>query len=137
MDEGYRHRSLADFDINPEKPGRRWELSSVLGIAEYNLNVAVLAPGERLAQNAYHNHPNQREAYYLTDGCCRAEVGEDSFRMDADDVLVTDPGVDHLLHNPFETECKLLAIGAPPEGRYPVEQVRSYEGILDERYDEE
>ena len=57
--------------------------------------------------------------------------------MGADEVAVTDPGVDHLLHNPFKDECKLLAIGAPPEGRYPGEQIHSYEEILDERYGEE
>lgn len=136
MGDGYRHRSLSEFETNPEKPGQRWELSPELGIEGYNLNVAVLEPGERLSQNAYHYHENQQESYYVLDGRCRVETDEESFTIGADEILVTDPGVNHLLHNPFEDACKLLAIGAPPDGRYPVHQVRSYEDVLDERYPE-
>jgi mannose-6-phosphate isomerase-like protein (cupin superfamily) len=109
----YEHRSLSAFEPNPEKPGRRFELSPELGIDLYNLNVAVLEPGERLSENAYHYHENQRELYYTVSGRCRIEVDDGSFDMAKDDVAVFEPGANHLVHNPFEKACKLIAIGDP------------------------
>lgn len=135
--ETYIHRSLTDLETNPEKPGKRWEVSPQLGIEEYNFNVAVLEPDERLSQNAYHYHPNQTEFFYIVEGRCRAEVADGSFDLDADDVVRFEKGAPHLLHNPFEEVCKLIAIGSPPEGRYPVEQVQGYEELIADRYSSE
>ena len=132
--DGYAHRPLSAFETNPEKPGRRWELSPALGIDGYNFNVAVLAPGERLSQNAYHYHENQTEFFYVVEGRCRVEVEDGSFDCDADDVVLFEEGVVHLLHNPFEDPCELVAVGHPPEGRHPVERVESFEELLEERY---
>lgn len=134
MSTGYEHRSLDELEPNPEKPGRRWELSPVLGIDEYNVNVAVLEPNERLSQNAYHYHENQREFFYVADGRCRVEVDDGSFDATEDEVVFFEAGVAHLIHNPFDAPCKLVAIGSPPDGRYPVHQVQSYEDLLAERY---
>ena len=131
----YEHRSLEEFEPNPEKPGCRWELSPELGIEAYNVNVAVLGPGERLSQNAYHYHENQRELYYTVSGHCRVEVDDGSFDVAEDDVVVFAPGVNHLVHNPFDEPCKLIAIGDPPDGRNPVYQVQSFDDLLTERYD--
>lgn len=133
--DGYVHRSLADLETNAEKPGTRWEVSPQLGLSAYNFNVAVLEPGERLSQNAYHHHDRQREFYYVVSGRCRVEVADGHFDLDTDDVTVFDPGIDHLLHNPSDEPCKLVAVGSPPEGRYPVEQVQSYEELMAERYE--
>jgi mannose-6-phosphate isomerase-like protein (cupin superfamily) len=134
MSDDYEHRSLDELETNPEKPGHRWELSPQLGIEDYNVNVAVVAPGERLSQNAYHYHPNQAEFYYLVAGRCRVEVEDGSFDAGIDDMVRFDAGVPHMLHNPYEDECKILAIGSPPEGRRPVHQVQSYEELLADRY---
>jgi mannose-6-phosphate isomerase-like protein (cupin superfamily) len=130
----YEHRSLADFEPNPDKPGRRFELSPELGIEAYNLNVAVLEPGEHLSQNAYHYHENQRELYYAVAGRCRIEVDDGSFDVTEDEVAVFEPGTNHLVHNPFDDSCKLIAIGSPPEDRYPVHQVQSFDALIAERY---
>lgn len=131
----HEHHSVEEFEPNPEKPGRRFELSPELGIDSYNLNVAVLEPGECLSENAYHYHENQRELYYTIAGHCRIEVDDGSFDMAEDDVVVFEPGANHLIHNPFEESCKLIAIGDPPDGRYPVHQVQRFEALLAERYD--
>lgn len=136
MGEGYEHRSLADLETHPEKPGRRWELSPQLGLEAYNVNVAVIEPNERLSQNAYHYHENQDEFYYVVEGRCRVEVDDGGFDVVTDDVLAVDRGVNHLLHNPFDEPCKLIAIGSPPDGRRPVHQVQGYEELLAERYGE-
>lgn len=137
MSDDYEHRSLDELETNPDKPGRRWELSPQLGIDDYNFNVAFLEPGERLSQNAYHYHPNQEEFYYVADGRCRVEVEDGSFDADTDDVVRFAEGVPHMLHNPYDDPCKIVAIGSPPEGRRPVHQVQSYEGLLAERYGED
>lgn len=135
MTDGYERAALADLETNPEKPGERWELSPVLDIPEYNYNVAVIGPGTRLSQNAYHRHENQREFFHVVDGRCRVEVEDGSFDLAVDEVVRFDPGVPHLLHNPYDDPCKVVAVGSPPDGRYPVEQVQSYEELLAERYE--
>ncbi len=134
MPQGYSRTSLDEGAVNPEKPGRRWEVSPVLGVEGFNYNVAVLEAGERLSQNAYHYHENQAEFFHVIEGRCRVEVDDDSFDVERDDVINFEAGVNHLLHNPFESDCRLVAIGFPQEGRYPVHQVQSFEDLLAERY---
>lgn len=136
MPPGYERAALADVARNPEKPSDRWELSPALDLAGYNFNVAVLAPGERLSRTAYHRHPDQEEFFYVLEGVCRVEVEDGSFDLGPDEMVVFRPGVVHLLHNPHAEPAKLVAVGAPPEGRHPVEQVQSYESLLAERYPE-
>lgn len=130
----YDHHAIDDFETNPEKPGRRWELSPQLGIDDYNFNVAVLERGEPLSQNGYHYHENQQEFFYVVDGRCQVEVENGAFRLREDEIVRFDEGVVHLLHNPFDEPAKLVAIGNPPEGRYPVQQVEPAAELLTERY---
>lgn len=136
MDTEYEHYRLTELTTNPDKPSKRWEISPQLELSGYNFNVAVIDPGERLSQNAYHYHEDQEEFFYIIEGRCRAEVEDGSFDLEADEVAVFRAGVPHLLHNPFDVPCKLVAVGSPPSGRYPVEQVQSYEQLLEERYPE-
>lgn len=135
--EGFEHHALDELETNPEKPGARWELSPVFGLDAYNVNVAVLDPDTRLSQNAYHSHDDQTEFYYVTDGRCRVELPEDSLDVAAREAFRVDPGVAHLVHNPFDAPCELVAIGSPPEGRYPVHSHQSYADLLEERYGDE
>lgn len=130
----YEHHRLEEFETNPEKPGRRWELSPQLGIQAYNFNVAVLEPGAALSESGYHCHEDQREFFYLVDGRCQVEVEDGAFRLREDEVAHFDAGVVHLLHNPFDEPAKVVAVGSPPDGRYPVHQVESAEAFLRERY---
>jgi uncharacterized cupin superfamily protein len=130
----YHHGTLDDFETNPEKPGRRWELSPPLGIDAYNFNVAILAPGDPLSQSGYHYHESQAELFYVIEGRCRVEIEDGGFTLDTDGVVHFAAGVTHLLHNPFDEPCKVVAVGSPPEGRYPVHQVASAEELLDRRY---
>lgn len=131
---GYEHHPLDDFETVPDKPGRRWELSPRLGIDDYNVNVAVLERGETLSENGYHYHENQREFFYLAEGQCQVEVEDGSVRLREDGVVHFDAGVVHLLHNPFDEPAKVVAIGSPPDGRYPVQQVEPAKTLLRERY---
>lgn len=134
MTSDYDYHAVDDFETKPDKPGRRWELSPQLDIDVYNFNVAVLEHGEALSQNGYHYHENQEEFFYVVDGRCQVEVEDGSFRLRVDEVVRFDEGVVHLLHNPFEEPVKLIAIGSPPEGRYPVQQVESAADLLRNRY---
>lgn len=139
MADGYTHVSLDEVETNPEKPGRRWELSPVLGVEEFNLNVAVLEPGERLSQSHYHYHDDQKELFYVADGRCRAEAAAVGFDLDTDDVVAFAAGEAgaHVLHNPFDEPCTIVAIGWPPEGRYPVREVEPLDELLERRYGDE
>ncbi|WP_458189013.1 cupin domain-containing protein [Haladaptatus sp. NG-WS-4] len=134
MSDDYEHRSLRELNENPDKPGRRWEVSPQLGLDDYNFNVAVLEPGERLSQNAYHYHDDQEEFFYIVNGRCRVEVEDGAFDAATDDVVRFDEGVPHMLHNPYDDPCKIVAIGSPPKGRRPVHRVQRYEELLDDRY---
>lgn len=130
----YDHHAVDDYETNPDKPGRRWELSPQLGIDDYNFNVAVLERGEPLSQNGYHYHENQQEFFYVIDGRCQVEVEDGAFRLREDEIVHFEEGVVHLLHNPFDEPAKLVAIGNPPEGRYPVQQVQPAAQLLKKRY---
>lgn len=130
---GYERARLSELEANPEKPSRRWEISPQLDIPGYNFNVAVLKPDERLSQTAFHYHENQEEFFYVIDGACRVEAETESFDLSEDEMVVFREGAVHLLHNPFDEPCKLIAIGYPPDGRRPVHLVKSYQEVLEER----
>jgi len=136
MSDGYERLALEDVDPEPGRPSRRWPISSELGLEDYNLNVARLDPGARLSTNAYHYHEDQEEFYYVLEGSVRVETEDGGFDLGPDEMAVFRPGVNHLLHNRSDAPVKLIAIGSPPEGRYPVHSVQSHEALLEERYDE-
>lgn len=135
MPDGWKRVHPDELDHNEEKPGRRWQLSPELGIDAFNLNVAVLDPGERLSQNHFHYHPNQDELVYVASGRCRVEVDDGGFVAEPDTVVRFDAGPDgvHLVHNPFEEPCRIVAVGWPPDGRHPVERVATLEELNAER----
>ena len=139
MADGYRHVPLSEAETNPEKPGTRWELSPELGIDAFNLNVAVLESGERLSQNQFHYHEHQREAFYVAEGRCRVETREEGFDLETTDTIAFEAGEvgTHVLYNPFDDPCRLVGIGWPPEGRFPVHQVETLDSLLEERYGED
>lgn len=136
MDVGYERASLDDFDPNPEKPSRRWEVSRHLGIEGYHFNVAVLEPGEPMAQSGLHYHTEQQEFFYVVEGRCRVELADDTFDLGPDEMVVFHPGTAQLLHNPFDTRCKLIAVGYPQAGHGTVEAVESTDELLARRYQE-
>jgi uncharacterized cupin superfamily protein len=125
MAEGWTHVDLADVEPNPEKPGTRLALSPPLGVEAFNLNVATLGAGERLSENHYHYHENQRELFLVVAGRCRVETGDEGFEMGPDEAVAFDAGEAgaHVVHNPFDEPCRLVAVGWPQDGRYPVHQL--------------
>lgn len=135
MTDGWDHVRPEELSARDEKPGTRWELSPELGIDPFNLNVAVLEPGERLSQSHFHYHEDQSELVYVAEGRCRVEVDGDRFVAEQGDVVRFDAGPDgvHLVHNAFDDPCRVVAIGWPPEGRHPVRTVRESDDLLAER----
>lgn len=133
MVDGWERIDVTDLETNQEKPGERWELSPQLGINDFNLNVAVLEQGERLSQNHFHYHENQAELFYVVDGSCQVITWGERFTVSSDELVVFSKGKDgaHIVHNPFDDPCKLVAIGWPPDGRYPVHQLRTLEEVSD------
>lgn len=135
MPEGWQRVRPEESEPRSDKPGRRWELSPELGIEPFNLNVAVLEPGERLSQSHFHYHHDQAELIHVAAGRCQVEVADDRFVAEQGDTVQFDAGEEgvHLVHNPFDEPCRIVAIGWPPEGRHPVETVKTREELLDER----
>ncbi len=130
---GYVHHDVDAIPPNSEKPGTRWELSPVFDIDAYNFNIADLSPGDRLSQNAYHRHPDQREFFYVVSGRIQVEAPDDTFELGKHEAVCFEEGVAHVLHNPFDEPARLIAIGDPPEGRRPVERIKSLDALLEDR----
>lgn len=135
MSNGWQRIRPEEESSRSDKPGKRWELSPKLDIDAFNLNVAILESDERLSQNHFHYHENQKELIYVAAGRCQVEVVDDQFIIEQDDAVRFDAGEDgvHLVHNPFDEPCRIIAIGWPPEGRYPVEKVKTRDKLLAER----
>ncbi|MFB6305114.1 MAG: cupin domain-containing protein [Haloferacaceae archaeon] len=131
---GYDRTRVTDVEPTPDKPGARHELSAALGMTDYNYNVAVVDPGDRLSRTGYHAHPDQEEFYHVLDGRCRVETPDGAFVLGPDGCCRFDPGVAHMLHNPYDAPCRLVAVGAPPDAHHPVRQVSPFEEFLAERY---
>lgn len=138
MADGCHRVSLSDLTTNPEKPGDRWEISPELGIGAFNFNVAILEPEDRLSQNHYHYHENQRELFFVIEGRCRIETVEEGFEMGIDEAVAFEKGEAgaHVLYNPFEEPCKLVALGWPQDGRYPVHQLETTDDAVENVPDE-
>ncbi|NKE35273.1 cupin domain-containing protein [Natronococcus sp. JC468] len=138
MEDGWQHVTLEELEANPDKPGNRWEASPALGIDAFNVNVAVLEAGERLSQNHFHYHENQKELFYVVSGSCRARTVDETVTLEADGLVAFDEGKGgaHVLYNPFEEPCKLLAVGWPQDGRYPVHQLETTDDAVDNFPDE-
>jgi uncharacterized cupin superfamily protein len=79
MSEGWKRVRPTEREPREDKPGRRWELSPELDIDQFNLNVAILKPGERLSQSHFHYHHNQAELIHIAAGRCQVEVSDDRF----------------------------------------------------------
>lgn len=138
MPSGYTIRSREDIEPRPDKPGTRWELSPAFDIDAFNFNVAIVDPGDRLSRNHYHYHERQAEFCYVVSGRCRVEVADGGYDLGSGDAVSFERGEAgvHVLHNPYDDPCEVIAVGWPPEGRFPVEMVRETDDLLRERYGE-
>jgi uncharacterized cupin superfamily protein len=126
---------LDQANTREDKPGSRQELSPNLDIDCFNFNVAVLQPSERLSQNHFHYHERQSELIHITKGRCRVETVDNGFDASSGDTVRFGTGEQgaHLVYNPFDKPCRLVAIGWPPDGRHPVTQVQTTDELLAER----
>lgn len=136
MSSGYTHATLADIPVAPDKPASRHEVSKALGIDGYNLNITVLEPAERHPHSGLHYHEAQEEFFYVMTGRCRVETESDSIDLGADEMVVFRPGTAQMIHNPFDSTAKILAIGYPADKHQPAEIVQAAEDLLAERYPE-
>ncbi len=133
MAGAYERRALTELTPNPEKPAARFEITEALGLSGYTFNVAVLEAGERLPQSGLHYHDAQEEFFYVVDGRCRVELADESVDLDRDEMIVIRPGTAQMIHNPFAEQCKLIAVGSPPEGHATAEIVKPAREVLAER----
>jgi len=137
MSNGWTHVDLTALEPNPDKPGTRLALSPALGIEAFNLNVATLGTDERLSENHFHYHETQQELFLVVEGRCRVETDQEAFEMGPEEAVAFDAGRAgaHVIHNPFDAPCRLVAIGWPQDGRYPVHQLLTVDELRESRDD--
>lgn len=133
MVAAYKRAALRELTPNPAKPAARFEITEALGLSGYNFNVAVLDAGERLPQSGLHYHDAQEEFFFVVAGRCRVELADEQIDLAQDEMIVIRPGTAQMIHNPFDEQCKLIAIGYPPEGHATAEMVKSADEVLGER----
>jgi quercetin dioxygenase-like cupin family protein len=115
---GYHHVVTEDLDQWDDRAADVRSISVAAGLdfqnAPFGLRVYEAEPGQQLPLR-YHYHDEQTEAFYVLEGTLHVETPEREFVVDADEVLVVDPGNAHRAYNPEDADAsvRVLAIGAP------------------------
>jgi putative monooxygenase len=111
------HERQADRDIHrvheadiPADRRRGGEIRTLLsprnaGAVSGFLGVAVLAPGERIAE---HYHPYSEEFLYLVAGELTVDLDGEPWRLRTGDALLVPPGTRHRLRNTGEAEARCV-----------------------------
>jgi mannose-6-phosphate isomerase-like protein (cupin superfamily) len=115
---GYHLIDSTNLDQWDDRPTDVRSLSVAAGYDYQNsklgLRVYELSPGEQSGLS-YHTHDEQVEAFYVLDGTLHVETPDETYVVEADQVLFVDPGSPQRAFNPetAETVTRILAIGAP------------------------
>ena len=82
--------------------------------SKLGLRIYELAPGEQSGLS-YHYHDEQVEVFYVLAGTLHVETPDETYVVEADQVLFVDPGSPQRAYNPETAEMatRVLAIGAP------------------------
>lgn len=114
----YHHIAVSDLDQWDNRDADVRSISVAAGLdfqnAPFGLRVYEAEPGQQLPLR-YHYHDEQTEAFYVLEGTLHVETPRGEFVVDANEVLVVDPGNAHRAHNPEDADApvRALAIGAP------------------------
>ena len=121
---GYRVVDPEEIEPAPDRPCELRRLSEAAGLDRMAINRYRAAPGEQIPL-AYHYHDEQEEAFYVISGTLSVETPEETYRVEADQFFVAEPGSPHRAHVGDEAEgpARVIGVGAPP-----VSDGHSYEG---------
>lgn len=115
---GYHHLDPDELDQWDDRPTDVRSLSVAAGYdyqdSKLGLRVYELAPDEQSGLS-YHYHDEQVEAFYVLAGTLHVETPDETYVVEADQVLFVDPGSPQRAFNPdtADTATRVLAIGAP------------------------
>lgn len=96
---GYRKQVVAD--------------TAVLASPGAFVQVVEMAPGETIPD---HSHQTSREFYVVLNGRCRLIVNGQSYRLEAGDMLLLEPGDVHRLQNNGDEPFRLLVFKTSATG---------------------
>lgn len=120
---GYHHVAVGALEPTPGRPSVQRSIGDAAGLDRFSLHRYEVDPGEQIPL-AYHVHDEQEEAFYVLSGTLAVETPDEEYRVDADEVLVVEPGSPQRAYNPASAgePVTVLAVGAPV-----VDDVRPYE----------
>jgi|GEM_PF-364941 len=106
----------AGIDPSENKAGNgRWrDLSAVLGMRTFQIDVHTIWPGQYYAP--YHRHSQQLEFFAVLAGRGHVLIGQERHAVRAGDCVYFPPGISHTLHNSSELPLSALIFATNAEG---------------------
>jgi uncharacterized cupin superfamily protein len=91
--------------------GRELFVSRMAGASQVHVNVMVVPAGRQSCP--FHYHLLEEEHFFVLDGLCILRSGEERHTVQPGDYVCFPAGqeVGHSFENPFEDDCRILAIG--------------------------
>lgn len=85
------------------------------GPRTFGFRVYFVDPGEQLGTSGMHYHEEQEELFYLVEGALHVETPERTFRVEAGQALLIEPGSPQRAYVPedAQTSAYVVAVGAP------------------------
>ena len=78
------------------------------------INWAVLPPGRSFRA---HRHKDMTEIFIMLHGQAHMQVDSNRFEIESQDVVIVNPGEEHLMENDSGTEVNFIVIGLAPRER--------------------
>lgn len=91
--------------------GRELPVSRMAGASQVRVNIMVVPPGKQSCP--FHYHLLEEEHFFVLEGSCVLRSGDDHFTVKPGDYVCfpANQGVGHSFENPFDEDCRMLAIG--------------------------
>lgn len=111
---GYHVVDPRDLPRSPEHPCDRRSITEAVGLGTLALAEYELRPGEQLPTE-YHSHEHREEAFVVLDGVLHVETPEGTYRVDAGEIFVIEPGNPHRAFAPEDADVpvRVVGVGAP------------------------
>ena len=111
---GYQLLDPTDIEATPGHPCERRSIADAAGLSNLAAAVYLVEPGEQLAQS-YHYHEQREEFFYVLAGTLHVRTPEETYTVDADQVLAVEPESPILPHVPDDASepARVLGVGAP------------------------
>ncbi|WP_436909387.1 cupin domain-containing protein [Halosimplex marinum] len=113
---GYHVVDPDGLEPEPDRPSEMRYVSEAAGLERLGLRTYAVEPGEEIPLSGMHYHDEQEEAFYVISGTLSVETPEETYRVEADQFFVAEPGSPHRAHVAGDADgpARVVGIGAPP-----------------------